>query len=106
MATGVAVGRVVSRRQISELHANVASRGIHSPSTASDDRAGMFVAEASAMTSTQITAISPNALAQVVGGAEPAKTGFPGCGDLDFACQAAKVAQWRDRKWRKMVAHK
>ena len=61
------------------------------------------------MTSTQIAVLSSNALADVTGGADAAAAAaghFPGCGDLDFACQAAKVAQWRDRKWRKMVGQR
>jgi hypothetical protein len=69
----------------------------------------MSVAEAFAMTSTQLTTLTSNALATVTGGADQPSAAaghFPGCGDLDFACQAAKVAQWRDRRWRKMVGQR
>jgi hypothetical protein len=64
----------------------------------------MSVAEASGMTS-QITTLTSNALATVTGGADTGAEGhFPGCGDLDFACQAKKVAQWRDQQWRDIAA--
>jgi hypothetical protein len=67
----------------------------------------MSVAEAFAMTSTQLTTLTSTALATVTGGADQPSAGhFPGCRDLDFACQAAKVAQWRDRQWRKMVGQR